>query len=130
MTYQIIYILDDNETTNFYNLDVVKDTFAECEVESFTSAGLFIDHFINSKRAEGQKVLLLLDINMPDMQGFEVIEVLEDRLDDLDCLDIIMVSSSDLKVDKEKATKYPYILGFIEKPLTNKNLDNAINGVF
>jgi FixJ family two-component response regulator len=130
MAYQYLYLLDDNETTNFYNTDVIKDTILDCEVECFTSARLFIDHFKSLQNKENRKILLLLDINMPDMQGFEVIEELEEKIDNLDCLDIIMVSSSDLKIDKEKATKYPNIMGFIEKPLTIKKLDNAINGVF
>jgi len=125
--YKLIYLLDDNETTNFYHLDVISDSLPGTELLSFTSADAFIEHY---KTAEATRALLLLDINMPDKQGFEVIETLEEAGADLDDLDIIMVSSSNLKIDREKATRYPNVIGFIEKPLTAQNLYNAMNGIF
>lgn len=130
MQYQTVYLLDDNDTTNFYNLDVIQDTLTGCRVESFTNAALFVEQFLQTQPTETAKVLLLLDINMPDKQGFEVIEELEELNDNLDYLDIIILSSSNLKIDREKATKYPNVFGFIEKPLTAEKLENVINGVF
>lgn len=130
MLYKTVYLLDDNDTTNFYNLDVVEDALTGCLTECFTSTTLFIERFMQTRPLPPDKVLLLLDINMPDKQGFEVIEELEELNEDLDCLDIIILSSSNLKIDREKATKYPNVFGFIEKPLTVEKLENTINGVF
>ncbi len=130
MNYSAVYLLDDNIATNFYNLDVVNETLPDVNVECFTYANAFIKQFIETNLLHNNKVLLLLDINLPDIPGFEVIEHLEEEVEHMNNLHIIMLSSSNLKVDREKATKYPNVFDFIEKPLTSQKLKNAIDKIF
>lgn len=130
MEYKHVFLVDDNDTTNFYNVDVLGDAMPNAKIESFTSASQFKTHYISACQGLNERLLLLLDINMPEMQGFELVEELEENCGNLDNLDIIILSSSNLKIDREKATKYPNIFGFIEKPLTGQKLNNSISGIF
>ena len=66
---------------------------------------------------------------MPEKQGSDVVEELEEDADNLNDLDIILLSSSNLKVDVEKSTRFSNIIGFIEKPLTIEKLMDKLNSV-
>ena len=60
--------------------------------------------------------LLLLDINMPKLNGWQLMDALiaggaGDRLM------VAIVSSSINEADKQKASTYPQIVSFIEKPM-------------
>ena len=64
--------------------------------------------------------LVLLDINMPVMDGWQFLE--EIQLDSsLPTIFVIMVTSSIDSIDKVKASKYTEVIGFFEKPLSEEN---------
>lgn len=65
---------------------------------------------------------ILLDINMPIMDGFEFLEELQHKYADwFDKITICILSSSSANKDKLKAQKYP-IAGFLTKPLNEESL--------
>jgi CheY-like chemotaxis protein len=65
--------------------------------------------------------LILLDIAMPIIDGFEFLDRLNELDDSQRPLEIIIISSSLNEVDKETA-KRKNCNGFIEKPLTQEKL--------
>lgn len=69
-----------------------------------------------------EDVLILLDINMPEMNGWEFLSQLE-VLDKKNKIFVIMVTSSVDRYDKELAQKYSRVIGFIEKPITVDNCE-------
>lgn len=78
-------------------------------------------NYLNKASPEND-YLLLLDINMPLMNGWEFLEEIE-KLAIKDQIYVYMVTSSIDYNDKEKAKKYDRIVNFIEKPITIKNCD-------
>lgn len=60
--------------------------------------------------------ILFVDINMPFMTGWELMDVLEDRPDFIQQTKIFIISSSSSKSDQEQLTNYPFISRFILKP--------------
>ncbi|WP_162056231.1 response regulator [Pontibacter pamirensis] len=62
--------------------------------------------------------LVLLDIHMPEMDGFEFLVELQEQAD-LDCaaMKTIMVSSSLCSLELARACGFP-VIGCIEKPIT------------
>lgn len=121
--------MDDNDTTNFYNLDVIQEFMPQSNIVVFNLTSAFAEHYILNHSSIKEKALLLLDINMPEKQGFELIEELEEQLEDIENLDVLIVSSSSLDTDRSKAAKLASVFGFIEKPLTIEKLTNALSGV-
>ena len=83
---------------------------------AITNPQLAVDYIKdNYPLAEGVKTILLLDINMPVLNGWNVLDKLKDmKLGNF--VTYMLTSSIDLK-DKEKAENNLLVSGFIEKPL-------------
>ncbi len=82
--------------------------------------------FLKSLTDRGEKLpeLLLLDINMPGMNGWEMIEELEAAAwTGIEKMQVYMLTSSLDPEDRVKAGKYSLVKGFISKPLRDKDLD-------
>lgn len=63
--------------------------------------------------------VILLDINMPLMDGWQFIEKLRSTISNIpEKTKIYIVSSSIAYSDKERAERIPEITGFLSKPLT------------
>jgi CheY-like chemotaxis protein len=60
--------------------------------------------------------LVLLDINMPEMDGWEFLEAIQ-KLKNPKIL-VVMVTSSVDNRDRKKAKSYTQVIEYIEKPLT------------
>jgi CheY-like chemotaxis protein len=71
--------------------------------------------------------VLLLDINMPVMNGWELLDELNLRNIPLGRIYVIMVTSSVDPLDRLKATEYQHIIGFLEKPLTTQSIHTIRN---
>lgn len=130
MSYKVIFLVDDNPTTIFYNQDVISDFNPESEIHTFENPNDFIKHCSEKYLNNSESMLLLLDINMPQKLGYEVLEELEETYEDFSNLDVLMVTSSNLKTDLEKSSRFTCVLGYIEKPLTVEKLTKALNGEF
>ena len=118
--YNKIVLIDDNDTINFYNEDIVEETGLFNEIQIFDCGKDAIEYFKNTPSAE-YPTLVLLDIKMPDYDGFEVLDEIED-LDGFEDLKISMLTTSQHKRDIEKHKRYTNIVDFIEKPLTEEKL--------
>lgn len=98
---------------------VRKAAFAE-DVIGFESAKAALTYFKDNAEVENSiPEILFLDINMPEMNGFDFLDeckTLMERLK-IKCR-IIMLSSSLHSEDKNRALEHPYVEGFINKPLS------------
>lgn len=70
--------------------------------------------------------LIFLDINMPVMDGFEFLEEFTRENIGPDTK-VVMLTSSTRSCDQEAAAKYDNVVDFLEKPLTEANIENVFN---
>jgi len=118
---QIVFI-DDDEVNNMVCERIVKRTLGSiANVFSFTSSEEGLSHLKNETvlMEKGAYTLLFLDINMPVLTGWDVLQRIEQMDDKIkNKLLLFMLSSSIDPDDIRKATENKLVSDFIEKPLS------------
>lgn len=113
------------EITNLAHQVMIRRLGMEEKVISFTNPEEALDSLkIDAGKLES--VLVLLDINMPEMTGFEFLEFME--LEDFHGhIDVIVVTSSVSDEDRILAEQYPrFVRDFVVKPLKIETLKDII----
>lgn len=63
---------------------------------------------------------------MPKMNGWEVLNALNEMGEEANRSMVVMLSTSQNPEDKQKATAYPFVQGYLEKPLTEEALAEVV----
>lgn len=113
-------VIDDDPVNNKICSIIIQKLYPGKQVTSFTDPEAALA-FIPEKygAADANKVILLLDINMPILNGWDVLdrlEVMPTAITDL--FRIFILSSSVDLYDKQKAQSNKLVSGYIEKPLS------------
>jgi len=125
--YKEIYLVDDEELINTIHALMFRKLGLEERLKSFTNPELALDYLRFRENPE-ERILLFLDINMPEMTGFEFLEFM--TLEKLPpTIDVVIVSSSIDTKDQIKSTTYSdYVRGYVSKPLNLRDLDQLLSG--
>ncbi|MES2689195.1 MAG: response regulator [Bacteroidota bacterium] len=116
-----VLIIDDDDVVHFMHETLLKISGIKLPVRSFLNGKQALDYLVNNCQENG-KYLLLLDINMPEMNGWQLLDELQKR--ELHCtIKVIILTSSVDSEDHLKAKKYSRVIDFIEKPLTTEHLE-------
>ncbi len=120
-------IIDDNRIDLFIHHEFIKQMNIAHTVQEFAFASEAIK-FLEENEASKWPQLILLDIHMPIMNGFDFLEkyaTISGKLRE-NCKIIIVSSSLDVG-DKEKVKENPLVLGLLEKPLNTTKLLSLLN---
>jgi CheY-like chemotaxis protein len=128
---QRIVLIDDSETTNFLNRIIIERAGITEEVVEFPGAEQALA-YLKKELSTGQikPTLIFLDINMPEMDGWDFLEAYGDLVNEGRNDVVIMLSSSVDPVDKTKASAYREISDFRSKPLTKEALQEIVNNYY
>ena len=123
-----ILLIDDDEVNTFYVLHKLSglETVGEIFVSVNGQGGLDqIKRLINESVTID---IILLDINMPIMNGFEFLDVYQELFEPIipDTKVYLVTSSSHIK-DSEKAMKYDCIADYIDKSVIIEEATKILN---
>ncbi len=115
----LIYLIDDNEGFNYLTEKVIEDLNENHKVEKFVDPDEAIEQILSLEKLPEY---IFLDINMPSIDGWELLSILEEEIDNLhEKTNVIMLTSSILPADMEKAQTIESVKYYINKPLSEYN---------
>ena len=109
-----VAIVDDDEILLMVHKKILQITNFHSNPQTFNSAKKALDFFA-SLSDKTKPVLLLLDINMPEMNGWDLLNIIHQE-DFKQEIYVVMVSSSVNMSDKEKAFSFSKVIDVVEKP--------------
>lgn len=127
-----ILLIDDDKINNFLNRSVIeKHCGNECVVSEFINPEEAFDFLkaCSSTNHEDCPDVIFLDINMPEMSGFELLEMMDSENIQLSKTRIFMLSSSLDPHDIEKSKSFATVTDFISKPLDKSKIEKIIAGI-
>lgn len=127
----MLCVIDDDLIYQFaVKLNLKQLQLAE-SVQTFSNGDLARQFFLEHKDdPQSLPDVILLDINMPIMDGWDFLEWYKSAKEQLSKqIPIIMVSSSIDWRDIEKAKSYEEVLDYMSKPLTDGNFFEIIERI-
>ena len=119
-----VIIIDNDDADNYIAKRMIKKLLPEADIKTFTDAKKALDFIkTGSAKPNAPETLVFLDINMPDMTGWEFMknfENLDEKTQQL--FTIFMLTASEDNLDKERARADKKITGYLLKPLTEQAL--------
>lgn len=111
-----VMMVDDNDNDLLFTRLTLQRCGVACEVVGFTHAQAAIDHLRDT--ADHGIGLILLDINMPVMNGFDFLEAFEQLPETRRRGTVIaMLSSSSDPGDRRRAAGFASVVDYLTKPL-------------
>ena len=116
-------LIDDSEIDNLVNKHILSKSDIADEIQIFSLAQDALDFFTNSDE-NNYPQLILLDINMPIMNGFVFLQEYSKLLGDRTSkIHVFMLTSSVDPNDIRKSEDYSFVKGFISTPLSLEHLN-------
>ena len=130
MNIERLILIDDNKVDNFVNLRMLKAAGLIGEFLVFENPRDAFEWFCSPEGSNHQKAansIVLLDINMPDIDGFQFLDKLEKEHPTgfPNYLMLMLTSSNDL-ADQVRASNYDQVLGYFHKPLTLNKIERSL----
>jgi len=128
-----IYVIDDNKIDLFINQKVITTVRQDSKVVLFKYPEAALSFFRNHielfvKTLNEVDRVLLVDINMPILNGFELLEELF-KIPQVQkgIFHIYILSSSTSVADRNRASEMPLCAGYLTKPLTLESFSKSLN---
>ncbi|MFW5762304.1 MAG: response regulator [Cyclobacteriaceae bacterium] len=121
-----IWSVDDDEIFLLLTSNFIKLTSYNGDYKTFTDGHYALEElYAHVDNPDNLPDLILLDINMPMVDAWEFIETFK-KISLPKKIYIYIVSSSIDPADRKKATEYPEVEDFIEKPVNSEKLERIL----
>ena len=126
--YNRVMLIDDNDIDNLINSRIMTSHNFAAIVDIKTTTESALEHLRTlTNDSENLPSIIFLDLNMPVLDGFAFLEEF-DKMNDAvkkNCK-IVVLSSSISPQEIDRASTNPYIIKYINKPLSEMYLDAIV----
>lgn len=131
-----VLLVDDDDVSNFLNEMYINNLKLDIKVNAVLNGKRALD-FLDQKETQLQTedfgpCLLILDINMPVLNGWQFLDIYNERYSEAlkSKIVIVMITVSEDERDIIRATDSPLIKEFIQKPLSDVKLIQILERYF
>ena len=119
-----IWVVDDDNIYQIIIKKLIERSEMFSEISSFKNGkDAIAELYNNTKNIGGIPDIILLDINMPIMDGWEFMDELGVLKPKINAEIMVYIVSSSIAIeDKNKSKNYENILGYLSKPVTIDDL--------
>lgn len=113
-----VLLVDDDSAFNFLNRIILNTNGIDCEIDEC------LDGMSALKLADSGSCpeVILLDINMPVMDGFEFLDEFDRNSKCRQHTKVFILTSSNQDEDRKKALSYSCVKGYFDKPLSEHHI--------
>ena len=116
----LVFLVDDDPIQNMITSQLVQISSSDAEYKVYSNGKEVIDGLETGLFPD----VILLDINMPIMNGFDFLKVYKDYPQKAN---VFMLTSSLNDEDKGKASKYACVKGYYTKPVSPDKLSEIFS---
>jgi CheY-like chemotaxis protein len=121
-TFNLTYVVEDDKIAAAMVDYTLNNSASFNHVLVFENGNKAIEAILQNIRLKtALPDLILLDLNMPIMDGWEFLEAITD-LKTVSHIPIVILTSSIIDSDKERAMAYIMVKGYLPKPLIEENI--------
>lgn len=123
-------VIDDDPTNNLICKITLNKFASTADIKTFTDPEVALQFIKDTYSIESTytPTVVFLDINMPVLSGWEVLDIFKDFSPEIrQQFEIYIMSSSIDRRDKEKAEDSPFVKSFLSKPLNIKTLNDIFD---
>jgi CheY-like chemotaxis protein len=130
-TLPCVLLVDDDDVTNFLNTKVIEHTATAAHIEVKLNGQEALDYLIDRDKSkeDHSPCLVLLDINMPVMDGWEFLQAYQHEIEDQKNY-IVLLTASVNPDDIIKSKSFTQVNEFKCKPLTSEIMGEIIDNYF
>ncbi|MGV3503893.1 MAG: response regulator [Adhaeribacter sp.] len=126
-----ILLVDDDEISNFLTATVLRNSQVFADIKISLDGQEALAWLQQKQRSSGlYPDLILLDLNMPKMNGFKFLQSLRELPGPNPKSPIVVLSTSNFQEDFDQLRQYPEVEVFLHKPLTEESLHYLLNRFF
>jgi CheY-like chemotaxis protein len=126
--FKTILLVDDDHATNHYHEIILEDWEISENICAVSSGQEALDFLL--KNPQDKPTLIMLDVNMPIMNGFEFLEQYEQLPEEQKASFVIFMLTSSLHAkDVERASQFQSVNGYCEKPMTKEMMDTIVEKI-
>lgn len=120
-----VLLIEDDDTVNFFNEFLIRQMGFKGDLKISLNGQEALDYLIAIPPDESWPDLILLDINMPVLNGFGFLNGMRDQKIMPSPMPIIyLLTTSTHPEDQRKAREHDCVKGFLDKPLSREVLED------
>ena len=128
---RLVWLIDDDSVSNMLHSVFFHEHFPRIQISTFEKAEIALNELkkiIKSKEDSLIPDLILLDINMPVMNGWDFLEDFHDSMIFMtEQIGVVMLTSSIATEDYRKSLQFPAVIAYLTKPLDLSKLDGIVS---